>query len=394
MSVDVEIGREALGSNEALSRPAYEGVRPVGAIDPERLSQILEDSTSVIVDGYAPEPVLVSVDHAVGFDPGRCRDLVLDDRRDTVLYHVTPPAGLEHSAIRDTMTAAFDGLPYGYVFFDTTELEEIPPALAEALEASGHAYGEFPLLDDEAAVGNQEASISLYGIDFPVEHPESAVDNPTLRSVYDQYAVSVAEGRYAYDTQDGTALMMGDQLDDELLDQLWDMFEDRFQWLGEKHPVLMEDERANFDMVMRDPNTLTAICYEEGEPVCFTFFSEGPESLFWLNQDFVHDQEKMNMDPTQTLLYVPGIVSSGKSGDGHSWKVLSQISNALADTNGKFRIIFENTNRSEEYIPRIVQVTINMQGRGLTGNPEVLDKTYYRCLWFGERTDPELVSSS
>lgn len=387
----MSLAHEEAGSEsvvyEDLADANNVGSRPLGLIDPSHLTDALQDGATITLEvDDQPVPVLVSIDYAYGYATQRCHEIVGEDDPSKVLYY-SLPAQLGNAALSAALAEELGQRRYGYIFYDAVQAE-MPPMLADALERTTHDYSELPLWDNEAEPGNEQASIALYGFDFPVERPDEVVNNPSLQGVYDLYAASVESGKYSYDTDNGAVMIKGGEIDDELFDKLWDIYQDRFQWLGEKHPVSMEDTKSSFNELLRNDNTLASIYFSDGQPMCFTYLSEGPESVYWLNDDFLGDREKMHMRETQTLLFIPGIVS-GEVGAGYSMHVLGLLSSVAMDYNGDFKVIFENTNRSERYIPRVTRDIINGLGRAQAAWPEVLDRTVYGCVRFGERPTDE-----
>jgi hypothetical protein len=330
------------------------------------------------------QAALVSICDASGYDVERCYRIAgVEDDLDgqgRVRYFAAPNAPVSRTNVA-VVTQELLEQGSGHVFYDRHFSGAVPELLQQAFSEAGLAYDEVKLLDDMATKGNEQASISLYGFSVDPERPAEPV-NSSIDAWIGEYRSSVAAGAYEHDLQNGEVMLKGDEIDDEMYSKMWKLYVDRFQWLGEKHPVSMEDTEHEFSSVLRSPNTVIAASFKDGEPNCFAYMTSDIESVYWLNSDFLHDNTKMHNDKGYDLLFFPGIVANANS-TGQAGSVIGLMARTAADANMARYIVFENTNRSEVYIPRLVHGYINRSGRLLIAMPEMLDRTYYGCLEFG-----------
>jgi len=102
------------------------------------------------------------------------------------------------------------------------------------------------------------------------------------------------------------------------------------------------------------------------------------QPLYWLNAEFLENQRDSN-DPAASLLFFPGIVASASS-IGFSRPTMSLLAEAYASAGFSGRVWFENTNRSEAYVPRLLELVLQHGGWYEFSPAEIVDKTTYRVL--------------
>ena len=377
------------------------GSRVLGMVDTDAMAAAAADryALGITVDDQEV-PAIVPVEYAIGYDVRRSREIVDEDGIDKVLYYGLPELFTPTDAQVQQLAGRLATKQYGYIFYDHRTTDRPPTLLTDAIFLSGHEMKKLPLRDEQARQGNEQASISLYGFDLPVENPELSNNDRKLdmEGWYGKYAEGVAAGTYVHDTENGTALLKGDQIDQKTFEAMWSLYQDRFQWLGERHPVSMEDAKGEFEAALRSRETMVSAQFVDGEPVCFTYLTGQIESLYWLNREFINDPDEVGLQEGQSLIFLPGIVAREDT-KGYSIPVIGLLANTAFDANLNARVIFENTNRSEEYIPRLVRTIINRvassRENGLTMRPpEMIDKTVYGCIQFGKKIVAEEVQIS
>jgi hypothetical protein len=275
--------------------------------------------------------------------------------------------------------------PDAYIFSSYSEDDDYARSsqveLGYLLHDAGKDSVDVPLIDSQARPGHEYATLSLYGVDMERPDPSEGLEPTKWSEIYDTYERKVAEGVYEKDLQNGTVLLRGSELTNDNVNDMWDVYLNRFQWLGENHPISMEDNKFDFMKVLRSDNALCSIKFKDGKPVCFTDLIGDTDELYWLNDKFLHDADKMNLKPGQKVVFFPGIVAAAEGTHGAA-EVIGLLTNVFVDANALLKVVFENTNRSESYVPRMVRMGANATGRINAETPVVIDKTIYKCTKF------------
>jgi hypothetical protein len=162
---------------------------------------------------------------------------------------------------------------------------------------------------------------------------------------------------------EGTFILTPEQLAErkDISEALWGISEVGFgEVLGAYHPVSMQFNRDFFDQQIIAPNTLTAVHYADGKPVCFGFISLDMEHNPWINEQSEVIRERVSRAHTQQRPYIHfhELISSGIDGMGYSTNILSTFLNIAKRMNYDFSVFFESTNLSSLYIPKIIEKEI------------------------------------
>ncbi len=371
--------REQAENYRQLSDELTVGYRRAGIIDSDQTELLLADpDTAYATTNHGILPAFTPIEHAIGagYDVQRSHELIGDDQKAAaIFYYCLPPLG------RDSIVAAeVPNVTEGYVYLDHASADsETPEVLVSMLRQNNCEVEEVPILDDQAALGNEQASISLYGFHNPTADMSKHV---TLHDVSEEYNRGIAEGTYP-NTEDGARLYSGDRLDPELTELLWNMYQDRFQWLGEKHPISMEDTKAEFIGLLTAPTTVASIYFEAGKPNCFAYFTDELTNIYWLNSDFTTGS-RMGLEAGEKPLFWPGIVARPENVLNYAEPVIQLVTKVITDMHAPYQIVFENTNRSEVYIPTLVKKYIDGTGV-IIEQPALIDRQLYRCFKFTKR---------
>ena len=181
------------------------------------------------------------------------------------------------------------------------------------------------------------------------------------------------------DPANATLLRPGDSFDEHELAAIWDLYVDRFQFLGEEHPISMEDSQPDFLSIFTDPDTTVSIKYVDGKPVCFTYFTEDFSGLYWLNVPYL-EANYATADPSLIPVFFPGIVASKESKGNNAREVIDLFAQGVASVGAGCRIYFENTNFSEQYVPQMVYRAAIARSEYSLSQPTKLDQTDYRLI--------------
>ncbi len=155
---------------------------------------------------------------------------------------------------------------------------------------------------------------------------------------------------------EGAAILTADRLrgDPRLADEIWALYGNRFDWLGEYHPVVMEEAREVFFRALFHDDTRTIVKFEQGRPACVGLFMEGLGQCDWLAPMFRERLESQAAVNGAKQLYFHGIASRAQGGEGYAKDVMAMFERMIWQDGKACHVIFESTNLSSLYIPRIV----------------------------------------
>lgn len=363
---------------ERLCNERNSAVRKSGILDETIYQEVMEDDSTIkIMHGTRPLPVLVDIRHGLGagYDVERARQLA--GSGDTVRVLVMPLGDIDQS-LQTEVAEAIAGSGAGAVFFADNEARD-SAVLYEGLRHRGIDFREIPLLDERASPEHQRAALSLYSIDvLPTEPAEGEESRPKklhdILEYFNQEKFPLIE-----DLANSVLLRSGHDFSEAELDEVWQLYVDRFQFLGQQHPISMEDTKEDFLKLFTQPDTVVAIKYVEGKPVCFTYFLEDFEKLYWLNAEYFKTDYE-TADALQMPVFFPGIVASKETRGNNASEVINVFAEAVAQIGAGCRIYFENTNFSEQYIPKIIYRAASGRPEYRLSEPAKIDQTEYRLI--------------
>jgi len=233
------------------------------------------------------------------------------------------------------------------------QTNEVKENLA-VLQDIGWHVGDF--LDPRCPEGRKTASMSIYSTALEARSEDGELLPFRDRSLKELYEEDARETG-----QTNTVLVTAQEIrdDEELFNQLWELHNDRFDWLGEYHPVSMQETKDFFKQVVSNDHTTSFIRFDDESgnriPVCHGCFVDDLDLVDWINdrykQDII-DQATANDEKVQFFF---GIVSSAKTSAHYAKDVMSLHARIDQRNGGKIRLLFESTNKSSLYIPRMVQ---------------------------------------
>lgn len=371
---------EELHEGEKLTFEAYEVLcnqnnkssRKSGILAAEIYDAAMNDPSTITSDFEGVRvPVLVDIKYGLGlgYDEDRAVGYAENDAPVNVL---SVPVGDLDEADRQRVIDAIAGAGPRSIFYADNEQRDSTALTAGLAERHVNAE-EVPLPNYRCRPENRQASLSLYVCDVVTKEVEPG--RRSLASVQEHFDTTALP--HIDDKANATLLKNGTSFTPEELEDLWRLYEDKFEFLGENHPISMEDTREDFLALISDESVMVSIRYMDNKPVCFTYFTENPENLYWLNQSYL--KELGDDRPDLTPLFFPGIVSSRAAGN-HAAEVISLFTHEASAVGLSGRIIFENTNLSEMYVPRIVQGAISQEPNCQVDTPQKVDQTVYRLL--------------
>lgn len=150
----------------------------------------------------------------------------------------------------------------------------------------------------------------------------------------------------------------------QLLDDIWRVYSEQFEELVEDHPSLQIQPREELERMLLDDESFNVAYMDEGKVAALCYFVSNIEKCIWLNQAF-YEAVKENT-PGLKLAYFPGIVvdkDKARQGVGYVDEMIKVIERTYeeAGTLG-MQIVFQCTNVSETYIPKIVTSVISNNG--------------------------------
>lgn len=360
-------------SYRAICDSGNPGARKLGILSETLYQEAAADQQTVLVelDGGA-FPGVVPIRHGLGlgYDWARCERIAGEAGCASGSIWALPPGALSDRNLRrfsDRLAALNGALFFSHSEADMVTQEEI----TITLRAAGKKWTEHLLEDDQAQETTRQTTLTLWGM---TATPKGVKASAAVRNeeVFDRYS---RDARPAPSSR-GSFLVMGHMLTHRQLEEMWQLYLDRFLWLGLQHPVSMEDSQDDWRELITSDGVLCSLFTENLAVVCFTYVLDSTEPLYWLNGEFLRHQ---GGGSTETLLFFPGIVASA-SNVGYSMPTISLMAESYARAGATCRVVFENTNRSEAYIPPLLERVLQRGGQYDVSRPAVLDKTTYRLL--------------
>lgn len=359
------------------------GVRKVGLLDEGLAKASLQDErTLTVMTSAGDTPVLVPVEYAAGFDVERSRQIANENTggdAGEVYYFCLPPGTAQNTTERQNVISALQELQdkKASIYFDFVETNPVSrDELLGFLQEAGLQGSEVPLRDERAAEGYQDVTINCYKVVLGrIEHE----NQPTFDSIYDAYMAGCEAGEFEKYPANGPTILKAADMSQELIDQLWGVYQDRFEWLGENHPISMEENKEEFEQLLLNPDTTASIYFKDGEPVCWTYFMSDPDAEYWLQREFIEE----HTNEGDYSLFFPGIVAKPDNLGGYSEPTIKLPATMMARTSVTYSVMFETTNMSEQYIPRLVKQYVEETGGMWIDEPERLDNTRYNLVEVG-----------
>lgn len=148
------------------------------------------------------------------------------------------------------------------------------------------------------------------------------------------------------------------------LNEIWEIYSNQFDELVDDHPSLQIQPREELERMLLDEDSFNVAYMEHGKIVSLVYFVSNINKCPWLNPDFFATLKDER--PGLKLSYFPGIVvdkDKAQSGAGYVDEMIKLIENVF-DEAGMLgmQIVFQCTNVSETYIPKIVTSIISANG--------------------------------
>lgn len=355
--------------------------RKVGIVDEAGYDRAMRDPRTMrLAIGQVEMPFLAPIEYVAGYDVERSSRLT---EQEDVFVMSVPVSVLTGPDVRvlSEESAFKPGESAIIVETDHNETGETQDMLPEVLSSIGDfKVGEF--LDSRIRNPNQQAAMmAMYEARFEAVDENGEFIQPTDIDFYAAYDQLLAQDHPLTKT---TTLLHVDELrhNDELVDQLWDLCSDRFDWLGAAHPVSMEDTKDFFEQMVRNDDTHTIVRYnDEAESGCLGVFMTSLEGCPWLKPLFADQITEELEAKGERMIYFFGLAGGSNGDSAHYGKdVMQLLANIVHVQGGACRLLFESTNMSSRYIPRMVGSYIG-EGAGLR-MPEPVAQTARLDYWY------------
>ena len=204
----------------------------------------------------------------------------------------------------------------------------------------------------------------------------------TIDKVRAQYRQLVANGEIVQDEASKTVLLDPELMNDTyrhggnqtVLDRMWDIYKQRFDWLIEENPSRGKQTAEEFKTMVLDPNTLTAAHMVNGEIAAIAMFVGDIQACDWLRPDYYKEQYG-----DETLLYFPGIASDESLKGSHfGLNICNLLSKVVSSATSEVRLVWQCTNVSADYIPKIVHAGVNLSDTMKLEEPKETVRYNYR----------------
>lgn len=373
---------------------AFEKFRPASAFDYEEYSSLLKDSslgpqlrgyqkqdykkviqderTSFLSLGESKRswPVLAPIEHNTEYIASYF-DRYTENGR-PVLYLSLPPRDVLESQIEAKHALAnaliVAGKENALVVYDEANGEDTEQYIRTILQEINPSI----MLDTDnfTDTKNNTPAAAIHfeglGVSYADAVPEGFAKHGDISRLREQYRDLVASGKIDTTSASRTILLDVADLDkpfrpdseQTLMQRLWEIYDGQFDTLIENYPVRGKQTFEELATMLRDSGTFTAAHIIDGDVVSFTNFVSNIEACDWLDADFY--KQKF---PGETTVYFPGIVSDEtRKGGQYSLKLIDLLTNLLAHSVDEARIVFQCTNISAAYVPRIVKWGIAASG--------------------------------
>lgn len=368
-----------------------DGSRRRGILSPEMYADIVKDVNTGFIsigDGEIPALIDISKGLGMGYDSFRCKEIAKEFSSNIKILAL--PVHELNKGEKAELAQLITSKNRLALFFSDHNGDEAT-ILAEILDGGGITHTDKPLLDIRASTDNGQAALCLYSCYAEQKLDRGERRKLMLSDVY-SYFQDHAEPSYLGDGKTYTTLEMGDRLSDQQAEEMWQIYDDKFDFLGEGHPISMQDTKEDFLKLLRSESTLIAATYAPDESgnkklACFTYFIDDMDCLYWLNADFLSKNfEAHNNSDYVTNIFTPGLVSSG-TGKGYSLLSIGLFAEVSDEAGLSTSVMYENTNLSKMYVPRIVDSTMSNSCKYTDLTPSrQIDEVTYR-LWLIGRGD-------
>ncbi len=362
-----------------------DGSRKIGLLDKDKYSMSLRDPRSIIVttEDDIDIPVFVPIQYAEGYDAHRTRKFVsrVDANKDEDIYYFClPPGVIDSSQVLDLGRKLQEVLLQDtFIFFDYNSKDVLAKSQLEEIlsQLDNVEISSIPLFEPSLEDKDKQASLGLF---VASTYTINAEDEPskTNNSISEEFDLAVSRGEYEKYPRNGPTILKGTEIMSGLRDQMWQIYIDRFRGLGQFHPITMEDTRGGFENMLDNPKTTCSINFKDGLPVCWMVFLQDVDDFEWLNSSYF-TPENLKMSQDEEILFFPEIAAKADDIGNYSEATLALAAKMVARTDRKYKVVFESTNLSRQYIPKLVEEYVKNTRVLTVEKPIEVDRQLYAC---------------
>lgn len=152
-------------------------------------------------------------------------------------------------------------------------------------------------------------------------------------------------------------VLLRDTLADRQLDDLWRIYERQFAALVEPHPCRQMQTEEEFSAMVRHPGALTVVSTAADRIAAFAVFVEDLSACAWLRAEW------FTAGRGSAPVYFAGIaVDPQLEGHRFSAGLIAAIARVVATSGANRELVFQCTNRSARYVPRLVEEGVAATG--------------------------------
>lgn len=237
--------------------------------------------------------------------------------------------------------------------------------------------------DEETKVKSQKlrAFINQYIGLVSFEGSEDSFE--TASSYRDTYLGAVEDGDI--EQNENINVSIEEVIDDDQIDRLWEVYRAPFKDISTESPISAGYDEEGFKRAMKDPSVVKVVNKDKGVITTLALFETTLDEASWLNPEFYKKEYKDALE-TGNLLLFTGIVSDEEMrGSSYSADVINMLLKVASIRGQKQVITFECNEVSSDYLPKIVDSTINGSDIArVTGLDKEVSRVVYHALQVSE----------
>ncbi len=180
-------------------------------------------------------------------------------------------------------------------------------------------------------------------------NPELPEDGHIFANMKDAYDFLNQNGLWEDFKNKGVHFVRGNEIDQELLDQLWEVYDKTFDTLVENHPSAQKQPREYFDKQTTSAGSHITYVIKDESIVSALFLIDDVIYCPWLNADYYE-----NENPDGQTLFITGISTSlDMKGMGFSEQTIKAMAAIVERVPSLVACATQCTNRSKKYIPQL-----------------------------------------
>ncbi|HSE29313.1 MAG TPA: hypothetical protein VLA77_01885 [Candidatus Saccharimonadales bacterium] len=364
---------------------ANDGFRRIGILDPEAYEWAVRDKRTILcnIDGRTV-PALVPLDYEARYNDIRTKEMVgkhevmlLTIPIDTVAEaNFSLPQILEGQGLRGDFGILVEQLHEGSEADIEFKRQELARQFAFFGDLQVYEFTD-PRIDKP---DNKTSWMAVYDFSFKSEREymgEKTGLKPVdaLTEAWKAYKAEKSLPDEPSQDSNATYLFTARELmeNQRLLNDLWAISEVGFgEVLGAYHPISMEVTKSFFQAHVTSDEVLTSVKFVNGKAVCFGFLAPNMEYNDWMDCDSTVLKESIQgaKENGKQVAHFFELISGGEAGLALSSSIIDLFLELASRTEyPDWHVIFESTNLSDMYIPRIAELLIRRSQNVLLTQP-------------------------